>query len=1006
MLGVRVVRTAALGQVGRPVNQRYGDHRGGKIDAMDASQKRKKEERDKEECSDDPGDERSEHSAEATQEPDPPSPDIWTPTGDNPPLGVILDQFLDAANAFPFDNDLEQPTNYFQRLHKFLQEDKGNDLIVKFLTREDAWSGTIWTETKVEKFLVWLAGRKPTILKKIGKRGVPPVISALERNRGGFIRAIINREELRSALEEEGIHSGRWLHAAIEAQSPFLYELVELRKSDDLFAAVDDNNNALHALVEVVGEEVSKERLEQVVKALATGTERRGLDDADSDDSDEEEDGFQEEQHGQTRAPLRSRLRLMKMMMSSKSRLRLLQQVNNLGHTPYQLREITLEDHKDVQAVLEMEADEVRHQLSKSARRPTKSEIDAAVRDAKDAALRKVIVADPIANYIRKFCIRKLEKAEDTVKALYKSGSERHIDFDLAGYPGTSISQDFLNKLAKHLQFESILKYVALPNLFVEPSKFAAHKASVESNGLPSGLNTDLRAIFEWFRVNGVRRIIKITVVDYGDKCHRDSVIKEALAGFKVEFWTWKKVDICSEAIASSSRTVKEISLYWTGNYAVMMGWASREGFSDEKRFPKLKKIHLFVKEGYDKLEILKRQTNRFKRQMLLRNQDVEEAEDENSNLVSEANGQDDPISVCSEGENKKRRIDVVIVFDNEEFNTARDFRSGEGGLEVNPWIQAINSFCTFLQNKKNPNPVKIAIIDDGIDATWPDIHGRIVKGKSFYPYPGSEFFKAYYVPSGKHGTLMATLICKSCPRPQLYIARMEERRTEDDIALFTTDSAIKAIEWAISCEVDIISMSWTIEGRSRDSRDVLAFDNILSKAIKKGILLFGSASDHGPNRDELTYPGGFKECIRIGAASDDGVPLPWVNELDVNYFLPGKRIPFRSPDKDSYFYKTGSSFATACAAGLAGTLLYCDRVLGGKYGLDEKDDKSGKMMKVLDRLCTAGSKFVDVRKNLEEAFVQKLDDRGVDPSLRPPPPWDGDTLQALDDFMRSITLH
>lgn len=114
------------------------------------------------------------------------------------------------------------------------------------------------------------------------------------------------------------------------------------------------------------------------------------------------------------------------------------------------------------------------------------------------------------------------------------------------------------------------------------------NQSSVQNNGLPSGVNTDLRAIFHWLRANGVRRIAKVTVIDHGDKCHRDSVIKEALDGFKVEFWVWKKVDICSEVIANSSSKVKEISLYWTGNYAVMMGWASKKGFSDPKKFPKV----------------------------------------------------------------------------------------------------------------------------------------------------------------------------------------------------------------------------------------------------------------------------------------------------------------------------------------------------------------------------------------------------------------------------------
>ena len=103
--------------------------------------------------------------------------------------------------------------------------------------------------------------------------------------------------------------------------------------------------------------------------------------------------------------------------------------------------------------------------------------------------------------------------------------------------------------------------------------------------------------------------------------------------------------------------------------------------------------------------------------------------------------------------------------------------------------------FSTFLQRIR-PNdigPIKIAIIDNGIDATWPEIDRRIAKGKSFYRYPNStEFTNAYFVPSGLHGTLMASLICKICPKPELYIARMEERPTEKGLARYTIASAIE----------------------------------------------------------------------------------------------------------------------------------------------------------------------------------------------------------------------
>lgn len=111
-----------------------------------------------------------------------------------------------------------------------------------------------------------------------------------------------------------------------------------------------------------------------------------------------------------------------------------------------------------------------------------------------------------------------------------------------------------------------------------------------------------------------------------------------------------------------------------------------------------------------------------------------------------------------------------------------------------------MEAFAEFLENaakshkdagNKKVDPIKIAIIDDGVDATVPQLQSAIALGKSFSPYPNStEFMRAYFVPSGRHGTLMATLIKKICPNAELYVARLEERPAEDGHRRYTAKSA------------------------------------------------------------------------------------------------------------------------------------------------------------------------------------------------------------------------
>lgn len=112
-----------------------------------------------------------------------------------------------------------------------------------------------------------------------------------------------------------------------------------------------------------------------------------------------------------------------------------------------------------------------------------------------------------------------------------------------------------------------------------------------------------------------------------------------------------------------------------------------------------------------------------------------------------------------------------------------------------------MKNLATFLRSIKTAKveTVKIAIIDDGIDGSLESLQGRIATGTTFCPYANSsDLVNAYYVPSGKHGTMMASLICQICPNPMLYIARLEERFSADGNGrCITAGSAAKASGWS-----------------------------------------------------------------------------------------------------------------------------------------------------------------------------------------------------------------
>jgi hypothetical protein len=111
-----------------------------------------------------------------------------------------------------------------------------------------------------------------------------------------------------------------------------------------------------------------------------------------------------------------------------------------------------------------------------------------------------------------------------------------------------------------------------------------------------------------------------------------------------------------------------------------------------------------------------------------------------------------------------------------------------------------VREFAVFMGNiprklKAAIPSIKIAIVDDGVDASLDILLGKIAGGKSFCPYANSsDLMNAYYVPSGQHGTMMADLICQICPSCRLYVARLDERPSRLDLSRqITITSAAEA---------------------------------------------------------------------------------------------------------------------------------------------------------------------------------------------------------------------
>ncbi|KAJ4385943.1 hypothetical protein N0V85_007957 [Neurospora sp. IMI 360204] len=395
----------------------------------------------------------------------------------------------------------------------------------------------------------------------------------------------------------------------------------------------------------------------------------------------------------------------------------------------------------------------------------------------------QLINDDEVLSYIREYVIDNFDR-RTAMMAVYKVGCERTIEFDLSGLPYKSINKDFFTRLGNVLHFEGRLKYVALPRLTVENDADDAsgivevnHQRQTGSMGSVKLVQRtkDLQhmcTIFDWLKSLHVKFVLKVTVMDDAELSHSDEAIETCMKGLDVRVWNWRRVDLCIDVISSSAPNVTDVTLYSSGNNAVLVGWSSKGGL------PKLK-------EGLDAQERFKQYRNTFESKLKKHKPNVKVS------WGIDIPTQDLPLFARSSSEKASREP---------------------------KWMKTMKQFATFLRSVKPKTsiaPIKIAIIDDGIDSTLDVFSHRIQTGESFYKAGSGRWQGAYYVPTGYHGTLMAQLICDICPVARLYIAQLEPVPRNDGRRGFTQQSAIEAINWAVNRGVDIISMSWSIVLRS-----------------------------------------------------------------------------------------------------------------------------------------------------------------------------------------------
>ncbi|KAI1878942.1 hypothetical protein JX265_003119 [Neoarthrinium moseri] len=885
-----------------------------------------------------------------------------------------------ASTDFTKPNEAQE----WRALYKEKLVKKPGNQILHVLANKDKWpKEMVWEDTQTTYFLDWMLERHHGLLEVKDDDQYTPLHRAIMKGNNAFVEAVLQNEKLINlgTVLPETCQYGNSLHVAIKYGLPSIELMVDkCAKFSQMFSKgqSETNNTPLHSCMSI---DLDEERGDEDESDEEDG-------DGDDDDDDENEDDLSNrDEHdrngiGAGHVDLREAKNLGCVVSNGeKTGLRKPRNVDLRSPTDIQRRgsqslsrrtksfptppitdstkrcarvvDLLIKKHASVLSLTNGAGLTPYQERVARLKEKFIPFLNAKTSDtAREKSEREIIASDPVASNIRSYCVRSTDFSRDKVmEALYHPGQERHIEFDLGGLPHATISEDYLDRLSKHLQFESILKYVALPKLILE--SHTVRRIGGEKRPRRKGLS-HLVTVFNWLRKNHVEKIVKVIVIDDEDPSHADASIEEALSGLGVEIWDWKRLDLSTDVIWRATTApgnkdvsvVREISLYSTGNNSVLMGWASPEGLANKKKFPYLKKVNLFIREGLEDNDRLERYIEDFKEAI---------------------------------GGQTADNIEINHILDNKHVSYASDFKNSEGSLQPeNSWIDCMSSFAKFLRRApaaRNTRPVKVAIIDDGVDASLLSLDGKIAIGKSFCPYANSrELMSPYYVPSGNHGTCMATLISKICPEVSLYVARLDERQTPGtSYRQITAKSAADAIRWATESGVHIISMSWTIETPVTGNEDMESLKAAVREAANKNILMFCSTSDQGSSTKDSCYPGDFDGCIKIGGATDTGEALAWVNAGKVDFLLPGKNVPFTSNEGKIVSYESGSSVATAAASALAGLFLF------SSWLLNKEDDelKDQKNMREAFKNLSSDTKFPRVQDYFDHRFKMVLSREG-----------------------------
>lgn len=240
---------------------------------------------------------------------------------------------------------------------------------------------------------------------------------------------------------------------------------------------------------------------------------------------------------------------------------------------------------------------------------------------------------------------------------------------------------------------------------------------------------------------------------------------------------------------------------------------------------------------------------------------------------------------------------------------------------EVIPWgVNRIDA--DLVWSATTGDPVKVAVVDTGIDLTHPDLAANIKGG-----YNAINPTRTANDDNG-HGTHVAGIIgaldntigvVGVGPKVDLYAVKVLNRNGSGYLS-----DIIEGIDWSIQNGIQVINMSLGT------ASNVQSFHDAVVRAYQTGIVVVAAAGNNYGGA--VDYPGAYPEVIAVSATnSSNGIASFSSVGPEVDLAAPGASI-FSSYKGSTYKTLSGTSMASPHVAGAAALVL---TVPVGAYDLD-----------------------------------------------------------------------